>query len=80
MSLEKRYCEWLLEGLGAQFNFAQLVQAESVPAGLSGVKVTVLNMSKYVTNINMDIFRFRIFFSTYNFSRHFYCFFCIFYT
>ncbi len=36
--LTKNYQDWLLEGLGAQFNFAQLVQAESVPANLAGLK------------------------------------------
>jgi len=37
-ALRPEYKEWLLEGLGAQFNFAQLVQAESVPANLGGLK------------------------------------------
>jgi len=38
LRLTKDYQDWLLEGLGAQFNFAQLVQAESVPANLAGLK------------------------------------------
>jgi hypothetical protein len=37
-ALTEDYQKWLLEGLSAQFNFAQLVQAESVPANLSGLK------------------------------------------
>mmetsp|Transcript_24901 Transcript_24901/g.34862 ORF Transcript_24901/g.34862 Transcript_24901/m.34862 type:complete len:503 (+) Transcript_24901:94-1602(+) len=36
--LEEKYKKWLLEGLGAQFNFAQLVQGESIPASLTGLK------------------------------------------
>jgi len=36
--LPQQFKKWLLEGLAAQFNFAQFVQGESVPASLTGLK------------------------------------------
>ena len=39
--LGKSHRKWLIEGLKAQFNFAQLVQAENLPGNLTGIQVII---------------------------------------